>query len=62
MDLGPHAAIIWSAYAITAAVLTALVAHYVLSERRQRRTLARLEAQGVRRRSEAAPGKGSGAA
>jgi heme exporter protein D len=53
MDLGPHAAIIWSAYAITAVVLGGLVAHIVLSERKQRKVLLRLEEQGIRRRSDA---------
>lgn len=52
MDLGPHAAIILSAYAITAIVLGGMVAHVVLSERKQRKALVRLEEQGIRRRSD----------
>jgi heme exporter protein D len=51
MDLGPHAAFIWTAYGATALVVTALIARAVLEERRQKRALIRLEAQGVRRRS-----------
>jgi heme exporter protein D len=52
MDLGPHAAFIWAAYGITALVVAALVARAILQEREQRRILARLEAQGIRRRSD----------
>jgi heme exporter protein D len=53
MDLGPHTAIILSAYAITAVVLGGLIAHVVLSERKQRKVLLKLEEQGIRRRSDA---------
>lgn len=53
MDLGPHAAIIWSAYAITTVVIGGLVAHVVLGERKQRAALQHLEEQGIRRRSDA---------
>jgi heme exporter protein D len=52
MDLGPHAAIIWSAYAITAVVISGLVAQVVLGERKQRKVLQHLEEQGIRRRSD----------
>jgi heme exporter protein D len=52
MDLGPHTAIILSAYAITAIVLGGLVANVVLSERKQRKVLLKLEEQGIRRRSD----------
>jgi heme exporter protein D len=52
MDLGPHAAFIWSAYGISAAVIAALIFRAVLEERKQRRVLVRLEQQGIRRRSE----------
>jgi heme exporter protein D len=55
MDLGPHAAFIWMAYAATAVVLTGLVARAILLERHQKKVLARLEAQGVRRRSAQQP-------
>jgi heme exporter protein D len=52
MDLGPHAAFIWSAYGVSAVVIAALIFRAVLEERKQRRVLVRLEQQGVRRRSE----------
>lgn len=56
MDLGPHAIFIWTAYGLTTAVITALVARAIDDERRQRKALIKLEAQGVRRRSAAHPG------
>lgn len=62
MDLGPHAAIIWSAYAITAFVLGALVVHVILNERRQKVAITKLEAQGIRRRSDKRHGEGTGEA
>ncbi len=52
MDLGPHAAFIWSAYAITAVVLAGLIAWLVLDGRQQERRLADLAKRGVTRRSE----------
>ena len=52
MDLGPHAAFIWAAYATVAVVLAALVAWLVLDGRRQRQLVDALEARGVRRRSQ----------
>jgi heme exporter protein D len=52
MDLGPHAAFIWSAYAVTAVVIAGLVIRAIYEERRQREALLRLEAQGIRRRSD----------
>jgi heme exporter protein D len=51
MDLGPHAVFIWTAYAVTAAVIALLVARAILDERHQRKALVKLEAQGIRRRS-----------
>lgn len=51
MDLGPHAAYIWAAYAVVAVVLATLVAWLVLDGRRQRQLVDRLETRGVRRRS-----------
>lgn len=54
MDLGPHAAYIWLAYASVAAGLAALVAWLVLDGRRQQRLVDDLEARGVRRRSDRA--------
>lgn len=53
MDLGPHAIYIWASYAIAALMLAGLAAWLALDGRRQRRTLAELEARGVRRRSDA---------
>jgi heme exporter protein D len=55
MDLGPHASFIWMAYGATGLVLTALIARAVLEERRQKRALIKLEAEGVRRRSARIP-------
>jgi heme exporter protein D len=51
MDLGPHAAYIWAAYAIVAGGLSALAAWLVLDGRRQQQLIDELEARGVRRRS-----------
>ena len=53
MDLGPHAAFIIAAYAVVAVVMCGLVAWLILDGRRPQRTLAALEARGVRRRSHA---------
>lgn len=52
-NLGPHAAFIWAAYGIALLVVLALVAWVALDHRAQRRQLAKLEAQGVTRRSRA---------
>jgi heme exporter protein D len=54
MDLGPHAAYIWAAYASVGMGLAALVAWLVLDGRRQQRLVDELEARGVRRRSDPA--------
>ena len=51
MDLGPHAAFIWAAYAAAALVLVALVIWLVLDGRRQQHLVDELEARGVRRRN-----------
>jgi heme exporter protein D len=51
-SLGPHAAFIVAAYAITIAVVAGLIAWIVLDHRAQRRSLDALEARGVTRRSE----------
>ena len=56
MDLGPHAVFIWTAYGVTTAVIALLVARAILDERRQREALAKLETQGIRRRSAAHSG------
>jgi heme exporter protein D len=50
-DLGPHAAFIWAAYAVTFIVVAALIVFIVQDDRRQRQLLADLERQGIRRRS-----------
>jgi heme exporter protein D len=50
-DLGPHAISIWGAYGITLIAVTALVLVTIADDRRQRRLLADLERQGIRRRS-----------
>jgi heme exporter protein D len=52
MDLGPHAAYIWSAYAVVGVGLAALILWLVLDGRRQQRLIDELEARGVRRRSD----------
>jgi heme exporter protein D len=52
MDLGPHAAFIWAAYAAVVVGLMALTAWLVLDGRRQQRLVDELEARGVRRRSQ----------
>ena len=53
-SLGPHAGFIVAAYAVTAAVVTALIAWVVADQRTQRRTLAELETRGATRRATAA--------
>ncbi len=55
MDMGPHAAFIWSAYGITVLVLAGLVAWLVLDGRTQEQRLAALAARGVKRRSDRSP-------
>jgi heme exporter protein D len=57
MDLGPHAAFVWAAYAIVATVLTGLIAWLVFDGRRQQRLIDELEARGVRRRSASGSGR-----
>jgi len=58
MDLGPHAAYIWAAYAVVAVVLAGLVAWLIADGRHQQRLLDELDARGVRRRS--GPGDNQG--
>jgi heme exporter protein D len=53
MDLGPHAAFIWSAYALTSLVIAGLAAWLVYDGREQQRRLDAFAARGVRRRSDA---------
>jgi heme exporter protein D len=55
MDYGPHATFIWAAYGATGAVMSLLILRAILDERKQRRVIARLEAQGIRRRSDVRP-------
>jgi heme exporter protein D len=50
-DLGPHAAFIWAAYAVTFVAVLGLILFIVHDDRRQRQLLADLERQGIRRRS-----------
>ena len=49
-DLGPHAAFIWAAYAVTFVAVAGLVGLIVQDDRRQRQLLADLERQGITRR------------
>jgi heme exporter protein D len=56
-DLGPHAAFIWAAYAVTLIAVAGLVTYIVQDDRRQRRLLADLERQGITRRSAKSTGK-----
>ena len=51
MDLGPHAAFIVIAYLAVGAIVVLLVGWIVSDYHRQLRTLQRLEAEGVTRRS-----------
>jgi heme exporter protein D len=51
MDLGPHAAFIVISYVVVCAIVVLLVAWIMSDYRRQLRTLQRLEAEGVTRRS-----------
>jgi heme exporter protein D len=53
VDLGPHAAFIVAAYAVTVAVVGGLIVWVVLDFRAQKRVLGDLEAHGVTRRSAA---------
>jgi heme exporter protein D len=52
LDLGPHAAFILAAYAVTVAVVAALVGWVLADHRAQRRLLADFERRGVRRRAD----------
>jgi heme exporter protein D len=55
MDLGPHAAFIWTAYGAVALVLGGLVAWLILDGREQQRRLDEFAARGVKRRSAREP-------
>jgi heme exporter protein D len=50
-DLGPHAAFILAAYAVTFIAVAGLIGLIVQDDRRQRQLLADLERQGITRRS-----------
>ena len=52
INLGPHADFIVAAYAVAALVLLSMIGWVVLDHRAQKRNLAKLETQGVTRRSE----------
>ena len=54
MDLGPNTAFIVGAYSVALLIVAALIAWVIVDNRRQRQTLADLEARGVTRRSERA--------
>jgi heme exporter protein D len=51
LDLGPHAAFIWAAYAVSTLVIAALALWISNNERRQKRILVEFEERGVKRRS-----------
>ena len=51
VDLGAHAAFVVAAYAVAALIVIALTGWVVLDYRAQQRRLAKLEADGVTRRS-----------
>jgi heme exporter protein D len=52
MNLGPHADFIVAAYGIAVLVIAALIGWIALDHRAQKRSLERLEARGITRRSE----------
>jgi heme exporter protein D len=51
IDLGPHAAFILAAYAVTFVAVGALASFIVADDRRQRHLIAELERKGIKRRS-----------
>lgn len=54
-DMGPHAAFIWSSYAIVAIVLGGLTAWLIVDGRKQARKLADYEARSAKRRGTDSP-------
>jgi heme exporter protein D len=60
-ELGPHASFIVAAYGVTVIALAGLVLATVGDDLKQRRLLAALERQGIRRRSAAKPAAKSAA-
>jgi heme exporter protein D len=61
MNLGPHAFFILASYAVAALVFFGLIAWLVTTGRRHRRTIAVMEARGVKRRSDTAAKAGDAA-
>ncbi len=55
LDLGPHASFIIAAYGVTGLAVAALILVTLADDRAQRRKLAALERQGIRRRSAPRP-------
>lgn len=55
LDLGPHAAFIIAAYAVTFVALGALTLFTIGDDRKERRMLVELERKGIRRRSASKP-------
>lgn len=51
LDLGPHAAFIWAAYATVALVIAALLVWLRVDGRRQQRLVEMLELESKRRRA-----------
>jgi len=51
LDLGPHAMFIVAAYGVTFVAVAALSVFIVENDRKQRRLIAELERQGIKRRS-----------
>jgi heme exporter protein D len=56
MSFGPNAAFIVSAYGAAIVIVAALILWVALDRRRLRREIAKLEAQGITRRSDRASG------
>jgi heme exporter protein D len=52
MDLGPHAVFIVTAYAVTIAIIAALILFVTLERRHLARALGSFEVKGISRRSE----------
>jgi len=57
MGLGPHADFIIAAYVMAVVVVVGLIVWVIFDYRVQRGILADLDARGIRRRSDAQPGK-----
>jgi heme exporter protein D len=56
-SLGPHASFIVGSYAVAVLIIAALIAWVIADHRRQKQTLADLEARGITRRSERTDGR-----